>query len=62
MGYDEASVLRAFDDNRNAVHIAAMRAYKRERKGFYELGAPIFDGFVRGFALHDCHREKDLAS
>ena len=42
MGYDEASVLRAFDDNRNAIHIAAMRAYKRERKGFYELGATDF--------------------
>ena len=42
MGYDEASVLRAFDDNRNAIHIAAMRAYKRERKGFYELGTTDF--------------------
>jgi hypothetical protein len=42
MGYDEASVLRAFDDNRNAIHIAAMNAYKRKRKGFYELGASDF--------------------
>ena len=42
MGYDEASVLRAFDDNRNVIHIAAMRAYKPERKGFYELGATDF--------------------
>ena len=42
MGYDEASVLRAFDNNRNVIHIAAMRAYKRERKGFYELAATDF--------------------
>jgi hypothetical protein len=42
MGYDEASALRAFDDNRNVIHIAAMKAYKRERKGFYELGATDF--------------------
>ena len=42
MGYDEASVLRAFDDNRNVIHIAAMKAYKRERKGFYELAATDF--------------------
>ena len=42
MGYDEASVLRVFDDNRNAIHIAAMRAYKRKRKGLYELGATDF--------------------
>jgi hypothetical protein len=42
MGNDEVSVLRAFDDNRNAIHVAAMRAYKRERKGFYELGATDF--------------------
>jgi len=62
MGYDEVSVLRAFDDNRKAIHIAAMRAYKRERKGFYELGAPIFDGFVRRPALRDCHRERIFAS
>ena len=42
IGCDEASVLRAFDDNRNVIHIAAMRAYKRERKGFYELGTTDF--------------------
>jgi hypothetical protein len=38
MGNDEASVLRAFDDNRNAIHVAAVRAYNRERRGSYELG------------------------
>jgi hypothetical protein len=42
MGRDEASVLRAFGDNRNAIHVAAMRAYSRERKGSYELGATDF--------------------
>ena len=42
MRYDEASVLRVFDDNRNAIHLTAMRAYKRERKGFYELAATDF--------------------
>ena len=42
MGHDEASVLRAFDDNRKVIHVAAMRAFKRERKGFYELGATDF--------------------
>jgi Protein of unknown function (DUF1488) len=42
MGNDEASVLRAFDDNRNAIHVAAVRAYKRDRRGSYELGATDF--------------------
>ena len=42
MGYDEASVLSAFDHNRNAIHVAAVRAYKRERRGSYELGATDF--------------------
>jgi hypothetical protein len=42
MGPDEASLLRAFDNNRNAVHVAATRAYKRERKGSYELSASDF--------------------
>jgi hypothetical protein len=42
MGPNEASVLRAFDDNRNAIYVAAKRAYKRERKGSYELGAADF--------------------
>jgi hypothetical protein len=42
MENDEASVLRAFDDNRNAIHVAAVRAYERERRGSYELGAADF--------------------
>jgi len=42
MRYDEASVLRAFDDNRDAIYAAAKRAYKRERKGSYELVAADF--------------------
>ena len=42
MRYDEASVLRVFDDHRDAIYVAAMRAYKRERKDSYELGAADF--------------------
>jgi hypothetical protein len=42
MGHNEASLLRAFDDNRNAIYAAAMSAYKRERKGSYELGVADF--------------------
>ena len=42
MGHNEASVLRAFDDNRNVIYVAAMRAYRRERKGSYELTAADF--------------------
>ena len=42
MRHSEASLLRAFDDNRDAIYVAAMRAYKRERKGSYELGAADF--------------------
>jgi len=42
MRYDEASVLRVFDDHRDAIYVAAMRAYKRERKDSYELGATDF--------------------
>jgi hypothetical protein len=34
---DEESLLLAFDTNRAAIHAAAMKAYKRERKGSYEL-------------------------
>jgi hypothetical protein len=41
-GHDEASLLRAFDDHRNAIHPAAVRAFERERKRFYELGAADF--------------------
>jgi hypothetical protein len=39
---DEASLLVAFDTNRAAIHAAAMKAYKQERKGSYELGAADF--------------------
>jgi len=42
MKYDEASVLRAFDDHRDAIYLAAVRTYKRERKDSYELGAADF--------------------
>ena len=42
MRYDEASVLRVFDDHRHAICLAAMRAYKRERKDSYELRAADF--------------------
>jgi hypothetical protein len=40
--YDEASLLFAFDTNRTAIHAAAIKAYKQERKGSYELGATDF--------------------
>jgi hypothetical protein len=42
VGRHEAGLLRAFDDNRTAIYAAATRAYKRERKGSYELGAADF--------------------
>jgi hypothetical protein len=42
MGHSEANFLSAFDNNRNAIYAAAMRAYKRERKGSYELGVGDF--------------------
>jgi hypothetical protein len=35
--YREASLLLAFDTHRAAIQAAAMRAYKRGRKGSYEL-------------------------
>jgi hypothetical protein len=34
---DEASLLLAFDANRAAIYAAATKAYKRGRKGSYEL-------------------------
>jgi hypothetical protein len=34
---DEASLLLAFDANRPAIYAAAMKAYKRQRRGSYEL-------------------------
>jgi hypothetical protein len=39
---DEAGLLLAFDANRAVIYAAAMKAYKRERKGFYELAAADF--------------------
>jgi Protein of unknown function (DUF1488) len=39
---DEASLLLAFDVHLAAIYAAAMRAYQRERKGSYELGATDF--------------------
>jgi len=39
---DEAGFLRAFDLNRALIQAAAMKAYKRERKGCYELAAGDF--------------------
>ena len=42
MAYDEVSLLRTFDDNRDSIYVAAMRVYKRERKSSYELGVADF--------------------
>ena len=39
---DEASLLLAFDTHRSAIYAAAMKAYKRERRGSYELAATDF--------------------
>jgi hypothetical protein len=39
---DEAGLLLAFDSHRAAIQAAAMKAYKRERKGSYELAATDF--------------------
>jgi Protein of unknown function (DUF1488) len=39
---DEAGFYRAFDFNRALTQAAAMKAYKRERKGSYELAAKDF--------------------
>ncbi|MGA8613085.1 MAG: DUF1488 domain-containing protein [Xanthobacteraceae bacterium] len=39
---DEASLLLAFDTNRAAIYAAAMKAYKRDRRGSYELLATDF--------------------
>jgi hypothetical protein len=38
----EAALLLAFDNNRTAIYTAAVKAYKRERKGSYELIAADF--------------------
>jgi hypothetical protein len=42
MAYDEASSLLAFDANRATIYAAATKAFKRERKGSYELTAADF--------------------
>jgi hypothetical protein len=34
---DEAALLRAFDAHRALIHAAAIKVYKRGRKGSYEL-------------------------
>ena len=39
---DEASLLLAFDTNVALIHAAAVKAYRRDRKGSYELGAADF--------------------
>jgi uncharacterized protein DUF1488 len=39
---DEAGLLLAFDANRDLIYAAAMKAYKRDRKGSYELAAKDF--------------------
>jgi len=42
MARDEASLLLAFDANRRAIYAAAIKAFKRGRKGSYELVAADF--------------------
>jgi hypothetical protein len=42
MQRDEAGFLKAFDSNRAQIYAAATKAYKRDRKGFYELAATDF--------------------
>jgi hypothetical protein len=39
---DEAALLSAFDTCRSAIYAAAKKAYKRSRKGSYELAAADF--------------------
>ena len=39
---DEAGLLLAFDANRDLIYAAATKAYKRDRKGSYELAAKDF--------------------
>jgi hypothetical protein len=39
---NETSLLLAFDTNRAAIQAAAMKAYKRARKGSYELAMTDF--------------------
>ncbi len=42
MARNEASLLLAFDTNRAAIQAAAIKAYKRGRRGSYELAATDF--------------------
>jgi hypothetical protein len=37
MARDEAGFLKTFDSNRELIYAAAIKAYKRGRKGSYEL-------------------------
>ena len=39
---DEASLLRAFNSNRDRIYAAATKAYGRERRGSYELSVTDF--------------------
>ena len=39
---DEADLLRAFDAHRSSIYAAAVKAYKRQRKGSYELAVADF--------------------
>ena len=39
---DEAGLLSTFDRNRSAIYAAATKAFKRGRKGSYELGETDF--------------------
>ena len=39
---DEASLLRAFDSNREKIYAAATKAYTRGREGSYELSVADF--------------------
>jgi hypothetical protein len=40
--HDEAGLLLAFDAHRAAICAAAVKAFKRERRGSYELSAADF--------------------
>ena len=42
MRRDEAGFLETFDCNRQLIHAAAVKAYKRGRKGAYELATTDF--------------------
>ena len=42
MQFDEAGLLRAFDMNRDAIHAAAAKVYKRGRRGSYDLVSADF--------------------